>query len=255
MYNKAHKANDASSCWLNYCMMTWLHDSLWLFGRKYWFPLFSIKASPTNEPTDRRTDKPGYRNARTHLKNSSMIQSHLWILPIFFSNQVSVMWTIGHWVMLSKYWMLLDFIMMQRDQRCFKLPVPSHGSNEIPICIGEKWVVLSSTSSYSGPFRTHNKYSCRQHKMTVALCGNHILYTNLKSSPIRTKISVICDIISHHFSPETRRIHMCCPVIFPSLGATLHLLSKGKKWGVLSAKIVFSLSEGIECGSLGSFTH
>ena len=32
-WNKAHKANDASSCWWNYCVMTWLHDSFWLYGR------------------------------------------------------------------------------------------------------------------------------------------------------------------------------------------------------------------------------
>ena len=49
--NKAHKANDASSCWWNYCMMTWLHDSFWLFVRKYQFFLVFDKSV-----TDGRTD-------------------------------------------------------------------------------------------------------------------------------------------------------------------------------------------------------
>ena len=39
-----------------------------LFARKYGFPSFLMKAWPTHGPTDGRTDRPGYRDARTHLK-------------------------------------------------------------------------------------------------------------------------------------------------------------------------------------------
>ena len=35
-------------------MMTWLHDSLWPFGQKYWF----FDESVTDGPTDGRIDQP-----------------------------------------------------------------------------------------------------------------------------------------------------------------------------------------------------
>ena len=58
-------------------MITWESWLIQLFAWNYWFPLFLTKASPTdrrtdrptNGPTDGRTDRPGYRDARTHLKN------------------------------------------------------------------------------------------------------------------------------------------------------------------------------------------
>ena len=63
-----HKANDASSWWLNDCMMAWLHEIclvyllLQLFARKWWFSIFFTKPSPTDGrtdgPTDRRTNRP-----------------------------------------------------------------------------------------------------------------------------------------------------------------------------------------------------
>ena len=62
--NKAHKANDASSWWLNDCMMMWLHEiclvylPLQLFAQKEWFSLFFTKTSPTDARTDRATDRP-----------------------------------------------------------------------------------------------------------------------------------------------------------------------------------------------------
>ena len=43
-----------------------------LFAKKYWFPLFLTKAWLTNGQTDQRTDwrtdRPGYRDTRMHLK-------------------------------------------------------------------------------------------------------------------------------------------------------------------------------------------
>ena len=91
--NRAHKANNASSWWHNDCMTTWLlkdwltirpsyRDAkmhleglvflLWLyFTRKCWFSLFWTKAWQTDgridQWTDWRTDRPGYRDARTHV--------------------------------------------------------------------------------------------------------------------------------------------------------------------------------------------
>ena len=56
--NKAHKANDASSCWWNY-MNTWLIFTYLLKNND--FPCFWQKCDgrtdrPTDRPTDRRTD-------------------------------------------------------------------------------------------------------------------------------------------------------------------------------------------------------
>ena len=74
--NKAHKANDAFSCWWNYC--TILFDYLL---EKIDFPCFwqkcdgpmngptdRLKDGPTDGPTDRRTGRPGCRDVRKHLK-------------------------------------------------------------------------------------------------------------------------------------------------------------------------------------------
>ena len=72
--NKAHKANYASSWWWNDCIMMWLHEIrleyllLQLVAQKWWFSLFFMKASPTNQRTDGptngrtdgRTDRPSY---------------------------------------------------------------------------------------------------------------------------------------------------------------------------------------------------
>ena len=68
--NKAHEANDASSCWWNYLIMTWLHDCLTIWSKISISLVFdeSVTNQPTDWPTDRRTDRPGYRDARTHLK-------------------------------------------------------------------------------------------------------------------------------------------------------------------------------------------
>ena len=84
-------ANGASSWWWNDCMMMWLHEIclvyllLQLFAWKYWFSLFFTKAWPTDGRTDRPTDrwtdqrtgKPGYRDARTHLKTEFIRIYHL----------------------------------------------------------------------------------------------------------------------------------------------------------------------------------
>ncbi len=109
LLNNAHKANDASSYWRNDCMLTWLHEILgisllfalaWrtdglmdgrrflvsliyllehLFAWKCWFPLFLTKAWPT----DRRTDRPTYRDARTHLKSDRYTQQGTHYKTIF----------------------------------------------------------------------------------------------------------------------------------------------------------------------------
>ena len=67
--NKAHKANDASSCWRNGCMMTW-------YLRK--------RDGRMDGQTDRQTDRPSYRDARRYLVRLIYLLGRLFALKYSF---------------------------------------------------------------------------------------------------------------------------------------------------------------------------
>ena len=80
LFNKAHKTNDASSCWRNDCMMTWSHEILFIFMCWKLRIFIDICGSVTDKlmdwPTD-KTNRPSYRDARRYLVRLIYLLGHL----------------------------------------------------------------------------------------------------------------------------------------------------------------------------------